>query len=67
MRTFDGTGEYVRADELATGDEVRCADGVYRPVVTIETNGSSLVVLCADGFGWSAPAETRYIRRIAGA
>lgn len=62
MKLFDGTGEYVRADELKQGDTIRCPDRQDREVLTIQP-GSILGIACTDGFGFECPAESRIIRR----
>ena len=56
MKLFDGTGEYVRADELKQGDTIRCPDRQDREVLTIQP-GSILGIACTDGFGFECPAE----------
>lgn len=63
MKLFDGSGEYVRVADLKQGDTVRShGDHVDREVLTIHP-GPVVGVVCTDGYGWEAPAESQIIRR----
>lgn len=66
MRLFDGTAEYVRAEDVEVGDTIR-DEGEFREVVSVERTEHALFqlrILCADGHGFVAPPQSRVLRKI---
>jgi hypothetical protein len=64
MRTFDGTGEYVRADDLHPGNRVRL-QGEWHTVESVERyEFSSVRIRCEGGYESQTPATVRVLREV---
>ena len=66
MRLFNGTAEFVRADEIKTGDIIR-EEGEFRTVLTAETTKHEhyrVRIVCDDGYGFVISPPEQVLRKI---